>query len=60
MSRTDGICFCCDDCCSCFPENCNEKCDRGKMIESTNTAICMNCGTCVDACRFGPWCSMVS
>ncbi len=23
------------------------------MIESTNTAICMNCGTCVDACRFG-------
>jgi len=51
--KTEGICFCCDDCCSYFTTIGNEKCDTGKMIESTNVAICMNCGTCGDACYFG-------
>jgi ferredoxin len=53
MSKTDGICFCCDDCCVYFTEMGNEKCDKGKLIESTNVDKCVNCGTCVDACRFG-------
>jgi ferredoxin len=50
--ETEGICFCCDDCCSYFTKIGNEACDKGKMIESTNAATCINCGTCVDACRF--------
>ncbi|OPY30738.1 MAG: ferredoxin [Methanocella sp. PtaU1.Bin125] len=51
--ETEGICFCCDDCCAYFTEIGNERCDKGKLIESTNLAICMNCGNCEDACRFG-------
>jgi ferredoxin len=51
--RTEGICFCCGDCCSYFTGIGNEKCDKGKMIEATNVAICMNCGNCEDACPFG-------
>jgi ferredoxin len=50
---TEGICFCCDDCCSYFTKIGNERCDKGKMIGSTNAATCINCGTCVEACRFG-------
>jgi ferredoxin len=51
--ETEGICFCCDDCCSCFTKIGNEQCDKGAMIESTNLVLCINCGTCVDACLFG-------
>ena len=53
QGETEGICFCCDDCCSYFTKIGNEQCDKGKMIESTNAATCINCGTCVEACRFG-------
>ena len=51
--RTEGICFCCDNCCSYLTEIGNEQCDKGKLIESTNLAICMNCGNCEDVCHFG-------
>jgi ferredoxin len=53
QGETEGICFCCDDCCSYFTKIGNEQCDKGKMIEATNAAACISCGTCVEACRFG-------
>jgi len=51
-TRTDGICFCCDDCCEYF-RNPEEKCDKGIYIEKTNLDACQNCGTCEDLCYFG-------
>lgn len=47
----EGICFCCDDCCGYFLDP-NEKCDKGKMIEKTNTDNCTDCGLCVEVCYF--------
>ncbi len=51
-SQTDGICFCCDDCCGYFL-NAEEKCDRGKLVEDTDRSDCTDCEICSDACRFG-------
>lgn len=54
--RTDGICFCCDDCCSYFKKtgnSYNQRCDKGRMIELTDSGNCNSCGLCVDACLFG-------
>ncbi len=48
----DGICFCCDDCCGYFL-GLHEPCDQGKMIESTDTAVCIDCGICAGVCHFG-------
>ena len=48
---TDGICFCCDDCCSYFL-NPAEKCDKGAYRESTDMNKCTHCGACVDVCYF--------
>jgi ferredoxin len=48
---TDGICFCCDDCCSYFL-NPEEACDKGSLIEATNLEACQTCGDCVDVCYF--------
>ena len=50
-SRTNGICFCCDDCCTYFldPE---ERCDKGRKIERTQMDSCTNCGDCVPSCHF--------
>lgn len=50
--RLDGICFCCDDCCGYFL-GLHGPCDKGKMIESTDTAICIDCGICAGVCYFG-------
>jgi len=48
----DGICFCCDDCCSYFL-NPEEPCDKGSLVEATNREACQTCGDCVDVCYFG-------
>ena len=48
----EGICFCCDDCCSYFRRP-GEVCDRGASIESTDFEACTVCGACVPACYFG-------
>ncbi|HEY3421643.1 MAG TPA: 4Fe-4S binding protein [Methanocellaceae archaeon] len=52
QSKTDGICFCCDDCCGYFL-GLHEPCDKGAMIESTNTSLCNGCGVCAEVCHFG-------
>lgn len=51
-SRTDGICFCCDDCCGYFL-GLHEPCDKGAMIESTDAGACSECGVCAEVCHFG-------
>jgi Pyruvate/2-oxoacid:ferredoxin oxidoreductase delta subunit len=48
---TDGICFCCDDCCGYFLDP-TDKCDRGNLIEITDLNQCTHCGLCVDVCYF--------
>ena len=48
---TEGICFCCDDCCGYFSDY-NEKCDKGKFIERTDYDNCVHCGQCVELCYF--------
>ena len=52
MAETDGICFCCDDCCGYFLDP-SEVCDRGSLVETMDPDKCTNCGTCVDICYFG-------
>jgi ferredoxin len=51
-SVTEGICFCCDDCCGYFLNH-EEKCDKGARIENTDMELCNLCGDCVTACYFG-------
>lgn len=51
MSETQGICFCCDDCCEYF-NNSEELCDKGQYIEKTDFDVCTHCGECVDVCYF--------
>ncbi len=51
-SGAQGVCFCCDDCCFLFnpkpaPYN------KGSLIESTDQAVCINCGKCTTVCFFG-------
>jgi ferredoxin len=50
-SNTDGICFCCDDCCGYFL-NQDEVCDKGQYIEETDMYKCVHCGACVPVCYF--------
>jgi ferredoxin len=50
-TATDGICFCCDDCCGYFL-NPEEKCDRGELIAETDLDLCSHCGACTDVCYF--------
>ena len=50
-TATDGICFCCDDCCGYFQEP-ESKCDRGELIEETNLEDCSHCGECAPVCYF--------
>ncbi|MBM4398749.1 MAG: 4Fe-4S binding protein [Candidatus Cloacimonetes bacterium] len=52
FTDTDGICFCCQDCCGYFTEN-NEHCNKGKFIEQTDMESCIHCGLCVEVCYFG-------
>jgi Pyruvate/2-oxoacid:ferredoxin oxidoreductase delta subunit len=49
--KTDGICFCCDDCCGYF-RNPQEVCDKGAMAEATDMDACTQCGLCADVCHF--------
>ena len=48
---TDGICFCCDDCCEYFTKP-EEICDKGAMIEQTDMNACTHCSICEDVCYF--------
>ena len=48
---TDGICFCCDDCCGYFLDP-SESCDKGELIAATDFDVCSHCGVCVDVCYF--------
>jgi Pyruvate/2-oxoacid:ferredoxin oxidoreductase delta subunit len=50
-TRTDGICFCCDDCCGYFSDP-NERCDKGDLRQKTDMDECIQCGVCVDLCYF--------
>ncbi|MBI5528292.1 MAG: hypothetical protein HY897_18320 [Deltaproteobacteria bacterium] len=52
-SATEGICFCCDDCCYYFKNPDGEPCDKGAFIEKTDMAACTVCGACIDVCYFG-------
>jgi Pyruvate/2-oxoacid:ferredoxin oxidoreductase delta subunit len=51
-SVTEGICFCCDDCCGYFLDP-DEICDKGSMIEGADVSSCTHCGTCAGVCYFG-------
>jgi len=51
FSGTDGICFCCQDCCGYFKSE-EEACNKGKYIEHTDMEICVNCGACMSVCYF--------
>jgi Pyruvate/2-oxoacid:ferredoxin oxidoreductase delta subunit len=48
---TDGICFCCDDCCGYFLDP-SERCDKGELISETDFDLCNHCGACADVCYF--------
>ncbi|MCX6639976.1 MAG: 4Fe-4S binding protein [bacterium] len=50
---TEGICFCCDDCCEYFTKPEENHCDKGQFIEQTDFKVCNHCGDCVSVCRFG-------
>jgi ferredoxin len=52
-AETDGICFCCDDCCGYFIDPGGYTCDKGAMIEDTDMDTCTHCGECVGVCHFG-------
>jgi ferredoxin len=52
--RTQGICFCCDDCCYyCRREEAAAECGKGRYIVRTAEKACAACGTCVEVCYFG-------
>jgi ferredoxin len=53
MSQTDGICFCCDDCCGYFVDPGGYGCDKGSLIEHTDLETCTHCGDCTKVCYFG-------
>ena len=48
---TEGICFCCDDCCGYFLDP-QLNCDKGKRIEKTDLSACNNCAACTEVCHF--------
>ena len=48
---TEGICFCCDDCCGYFL-NPEEKCDKGDLVAETDMDDCTHCGACTEVCYF--------
>lgn len=52
-TETEGICFCCDDCCGYFVDPGGYTCDKGSFIQQTDTDRCTGCLTCVEVCHFG-------
>ncbi len=52
FTDTDGICFCCQDCCGYFLDG-SERCNKGKLVEKTDINLCINCGMCIQSCYFG-------
>lgn len=52
-TKTEGICFCCDDCCWHFVKATENICDKGTLIENTTMDGCNHCGECVEVCYFG-------
>jgi ferredoxin len=52
-TKTEGICFCCDDCCGYFIDPGGYVCDKGDRIERTDMEKCSHCGLCADVCYFG-------
>lgn len=53
MTRTDGVCFCCECCCDYFVKKDEHRSDKGTFIETTDKDLCENCGTCEEVCYFG-------
>jgi ferredoxin len=51
-SLTDGLCFCCSDCCEYLLNPEENACDKGISIETTDMELCNFCGDCVKACYF--------
>ncbi|MCK5051457.1 MAG: hypothetical protein KAS53_06960 [Candidatus Cloacimonetes bacterium] len=51
MTKTAGICFCCDDCCE-YLKTQNDLCDKGTLIEKTDLNKCTDCELCVAVCYF--------
>ena len=52
-TKTEGICFCCDDCCWYFVKPTENICDKGNLFENTTMDECTHCGECVEVCYFG-------
>ena len=54
-TRTQGICFCCDDCCAYFnrEESHAGDCDPGRYVERTDMEDCTHCAACEEVCYFG-------
>lgn len=50
-NSTEGICLCCDCCCSYFVHG-NETSDKGQYVEATDCSPCSHCGLCVPVCYF--------
>ena len=53
MTQTEGICFCCDDCCVHFLKPGDYSCDKGDLIQRTENDRCTSCGECTQVCYFG-------
>ena len=51
-TKTDGICFCCDDCCGYFLTPDKYTSDKGQFIEKTDLSRCTDCGLCEEVCYF--------
>jgi electron transport complex protein RnfB len=49
---TEGLCFCCDCCCT-YIAGGDTDYDKGRFIERTDMAQCTHCGACEEACHFG-------
>lgn len=55
LTRTQGICFCCDDCCGYFQgtvQGTEYTCDKGTLVEQTDLDACTHCGDCIPLCYF--------
>ena len=48
----EGLCFCCDCCCS-YIAGGDDDYDKGRFIEKTDLARCTHCGACEPTCLFG-------